>query len=365
MLRIFYVGNKYYDHDPAKGFAFDHTNIYDSLRRMPGVEIVEYFDYDRVKMIGKDRLNIDLLEAVERTKPDVFFSIMYHEDVKLETLDRLRGATRTLGFFPDDQWHFHNSSAIVAPHLDWIATTYSRAVPWYRALGCKNVIRTHLGANHLVFVPPKAGLERFKYDVSFVGAWYINRERVIRAIGQAGIGVATWGPGWPQGRLPDNRMVSLVHETKVNIDINPPSSHIGVKPFMRLFLRRGLEGGFVPDFKNTFVNMYEWWQKRTPMIKPRTFNCLAAKSFVITQRTHDTSEYYVEGKELVVYDSTTDLIAKIKHYLDHNDEREAIARAGYERTIRDHTYEKRFQDIFKEMGLSHKLEDNTDLKAAI
>ena len=45
------------------------------------------------------------------------------------------------------------------------------------------------------------------------------------------------------------------------------------------------------------------------------------------------------------------MIDKIKYYLEHNEEREAIARAGYERTLREHTYEKRFNEIFKTIGL--------------
>jgi len=46
------------------------------------------------------------------------------------------------------------------------------------------------------------------------------------------------------------------------------------------------------------------------------------------------------------------MINKIKYYLEHNEEREAIARASYERTLHNHTYEKRFNHIFKIMGLN-------------
>ena len=50
------------------------------------------------------------------------------------------------------------------------------------------------------------------------------------------------------------------------------------------------------------------------------------------------------------YRSTDDLIEKIRYYLAHPEERERIARAGYERTMREHTAEKRFGAIFKDMG---------------
>ncbi|MDE1971514.1 MAG: glycosyltransferase family 1 protein, partial [Patescibacteria group bacterium] len=46
-----------------------------------------------------------------------------------------------------------------------------------------------------------------------------------------------------------------------------------------------------------------------------------------------------------------DLIEKARYYLTHESERARIARAGYERTLREHTYEKRFQELFRAMKL--------------
>src|SRR6185295_17458076 len=109
MLKIVYGGNQYYNHDPNQGFAFDHSNIYDSLRRIPGVEVI-YFKYDRVKEIGREGVNREIVELVKREKPDLFLSIMYHEDFTIATLDELRKHTITLGYFMDDHWHFENSS---------------------------------------------------------------------------------------------------------------------------------------------------------------------------------------------------------------------------------------------------------------
>ena len=47
-----------------------------------------------------------------------------------------------------------------------------------------------------------------------------------------------------------------------------------------------------------------------------------------------------------------ELIKKIKYFLPRDVEREGIARAGYERTIKEHTYEGRFMEIFSKIGLS-------------
>jgi hypothetical protein len=53
------------------------------------------------------------------------------------------------------------------------------------------------------------------------------------------------------------------------------------------------------------------------------------------------------GKEAVFYDSTEDAIERIKYYLQHEDEREQIARAGFARVHRDYdgeTHLKKFLD---------------------
>jgi len=44
-------------------------------------------------------------------------------------------------------------------------------------------------------------------------------------------------------------------------------------------------------------------------------------------------------------------LLKIRYYLEHDEEREKIAMAGYQRTLGEHTYEKRFEQIFKTIGL--------------
>lgn len=72
---------------------------------------------------------------------------------------------------------------------------------------------------------------------------------------------------------------------------------------------------------------------------------------MLTSNADNLTDYYVEGKEIVIYKDIDDLIDKICYYLIHEEERGNIAKAGYERTIHEYTYEKRFNEIFKSVGL--------------
>jgi spore maturation protein CgeB len=51
------------------------------------------------------------------------------------------------------------------------------------------------------------------------------------------------------------------------------------------------------------------------------------------------------GKEVVAYRSVEACAELIQYYLVHEDERAAIARAGQERTLQEHTYYHRMQEF--------------------
>jgi spore maturation protein CgeB len=51
------------------------------------------------------------------------------------------------------------------------------------------------------------------------------------------------------------------------------------------------------------------------------------------------------GREIVAYRSPEECAELIDYYLDHETERETIARAGQERTLREHSYYHRMQEL--------------------
>jgi len=79
----------------------------------------------------------------------------------------------------------------------------------------------------------------------------------------------------------------------------------------------------------------------------RMFEATACGSLLITQEVPYLDELFEIGKEIVVYSTMRELTEKIDYYLEHDKEREKIARAGQRRTLRDHTYKNRVKDIIK------------------
>ncbi len=59
----------------------------------------------------------------------------------------------------------------------------------------------------------------------------------------------------------------------------------------------------------------------------------------------DLERCFAIGREVVVYADLDDLVDKIRHYVAHDAEREAIAAAAHRRALAEHTYARRLGEI--------------------
>jgi spore maturation protein CgeB len=77
----------------------------------------------------------------------------------------------------------------------------------------------------------------------------------------------------------------------------------------------------------------------------RLYEATGVGTLLITDWKRNLPEMFEPGKELVAYRTPEECAELIQYYLEHDDEREAIAHAGQERTLREHTYYKRMQEL--------------------
>ena len=68
-------------------------------------------------------------------------------------------------------------------------------------------------------------------------------------------------------------------------------------------------------------------------------------TLLVIDERKDLQELFEPGKEVVTYACAEDCIEKVRYLLEHEDERAAIAKAGQERTLREHTYYHRMQEL--------------------
>jgi spore maturation protein CgeB len=77
----------------------------------------------------------------------------------------------------------------------------------------------------------------------------------------------------------------------------------------------------------------------------RLFETTGVGALLLTEEAPNLADLFKPGTEVVAYEGEDDLVEKIEHYLEHDDERLEIAAAGQRRTLREHTYGRRMSEL--------------------
>lgn len=79
----------------------------------------------------------------------------------------------------------------------------------------------------------------------------------------------------------------------------------------------------------------------------RLFEATGVRALLITDWKVNLQELFELGKEVVAYKSNEECAELARYYLEHDAEREAIARSGQQRTLREHTYYQRMEELLE------------------
>jgi spore maturation protein CgeB len=77
----------------------------------------------------------------------------------------------------------------------------------------------------------------------------------------------------------------------------------------------------------------------------RLFETTGVGSLLLTDAKVNLGELFEPGREVVAYRDADDLVASARRYLADDAARREIASAGQARTLRDHTYAVRMQEL--------------------
>lgn len=158
----------------------------------------------------------------------------------------------------------------------------------------------------------------FEFDVSFVGQKYGWRPKVIDKLRENGININCFGKGWESGPLSDEEMVKLYSRSRINL-------------------------GFAGVGHS----------KKLMCLKGRDFEIPMSGGLYLTQDNPELSLVYEVGSEILTFKDEHDCLKKIQWLLANPAEADKIRKAGYKRAMSDHTWEKRFTDIFTLAGVLH------------
>ena len=275
--------------------------------------IIVYDYVKRMTEIGVKTVNKEIIDLVRKEHPKyvIWPSVMYEFLESTAALIRQEGNI-VVGIFFDDASRFDEYSKYWIPHLDYCVTHTIEAVPKYRELGAR-VIHT-LGCHSIPLARDWSSIEE-KYTVSFVGKRKFDRAQYINEIQERNLPVALFGLGWERygGRyVPFEEMLDIFKTSKINL-----------------------------NFSRTHYNKLEW--------KGKLLQICTAGGFLLTEYVPGIENYFDMDKEIVCFHDAEEMIEKITYYLAHDEERRAIARAGWERATGEYTPFHMHSRIFGEI----------------
>jgi spore maturation protein CgeB len=341
-----------YDYgNPKRGMSFEELNFRETLQQMENIEL-HSFAYDVVmREQGRYRMNEYLKRSAIEYKPDVCFFFLHTDEIQKETIRWItdKSGAQTINWFADDHWRFRNFSQHWAPLFHWSVTTDSRAVKKYYQIGYKNVIKSQWAFNHHLYKPCPVPLD---YDVTFIGQVHSDRKAIVNKIRSAGVDIQCWGSGWENGRLNQEEMIKLFSRSRINLNFTQGSFVFNWKTAAKMFLKRRVDDSLSWNTPREILDSASvFFSSPAPQIKGRNFEIPGSGGFLLTSEADNLREYFEPGKEIAVFSNADDLIDQIRYYLTHATEREQIRNAGYQRSLREHTFEKRLLEIFQTMGV--------------
>ncbi|MDD5451807.1 MAG: glycosyltransferase [Desulfovibrionales bacterium] len=273
----------------------------------------------------KAAMNEDLVNRIGRwvkeDNIDVIFTYLSGELVTPETMQALRAfGVPMLNLALNDKEHFVGKirqdqamgSRDICRYFDLCWTSTEDALKKYCVEGALPVYLPE-GANPEIHRPCDVDKT---IDVSFVGQCYGNRPAVIERLKEQGIKVEPYGYGWPNGPLSTEDMVRMYSRSKINLGF-----------------------GGVVGHKDTYC------------LKGRDFEIPMSGGLYLTEYNRELEQFYDLGTDIVTYTGLEDLVSKIQDLLSNPEKAEAIRKSGYRRAHREHTWEMRFERIFRLMGL--------------
>lgn len=100
-------------------------------------------------------------------------------------------------------------------------------------------------------------------------------------------------------------------------------------------------------FHNSKINLNITLRSIQSGIPLRCMDIMGAGGFLLTNFQADFLDYFVPSEDFVYFEDENDLVQKVQYYLEHEDERIAIARNGHQKVKENHSFEKCFGEIFR------------------
>ncbi|GAA0133330.1 glycosyltransferase [Paenibacillus sp. YSY-4.3] len=255
-------------------------------------------------------------------------------EMPVEQVDAVRSqGVRTAIWLTDDPY-YTDMTVRTAPHYDYVFTLERNCLDFYRSAGCANVYYLPFAA-HVGHYRPTLTRSPVRREISFIGSAYWNRIEFLQPIigGLMEKGLTINGIWWD--RLPE--YASYPDRIEIGKWMGPGETgevYSGSKIVLNMHRS---------PYDTTVNNNSIGLTAASP--NPRTFEISACATLQLADVRDDLASFYIPGKEIETFSSSSELYDKVNYYLSHETERREIALNALERTYREHTYSHRLHEM--------------------
>jgi spore maturation protein CgeB len=279
--------------------------------------------------VSSAALNQELMREAAAFRPHLLVVLMgFH--IEPEVLASIRSETGAIAvnYATDDPFNPRTGTPELLrsiPEYDLYATTKRAVVPDLKRAGVHDVRYVRFGYKSSVHFsdPPVVQSEwkRFGADVAFAGEADADRLPFFRSLIGAipNLNLALYGGLWNRDRQLGRYFRGPVRGRDFRMALG------GAKIVVNLVRRENRDDHVM-----------------------RTFEGPACGAFMLHERTESHLEVFREGKEAAFFESSDELIDKVRYYLSHEHERERIRQSGHARTLNGgNSYRDRLEEILQ------------------
>ena len=316
---------------------FENTNIY-RLRALAhlGHDLIFFNDRtfiipgrirERVPALHNwdlKRLNQHMLRVAAETRPDMCLTVGGYR-ILPTTLITLKTIGITTILWTTDAPGTEFKHIIDTAHLyDHVFCAGSEAMEILALIGKRDTTWLPYACDpefHRPLEMVEADKILYGRDIAFVGSYYPNRWQILKElIDNYNVGI--WGPGWQQ-------LVKDKHRNYIQ------AIHINHSEWIKIY----------NSAKIVIIIHYQDGNTPCYQASPKVFEALACRSFVMVDSQRDVLKLFSSAKHLVSFTCVEDLKLQIDYFLNHDNERRAIAAEGYREVLDKHTYQHRMKMI--------------------
>jgi spore maturation protein CgeB len=274
-----------------------------------------------VRPLLVSRLKRDVLRSIDEFKPHCLF-VFKGNWVHPEILQSCRSQNVvTVNYYPDVSFLSHGPYIPRSlPLYDHVFSTKTYGVGDMKArLSIKEASFLEPGYDPELHKPLQlTEAEQLTYgcDVAFVGTWSPKKEAFLSDIRRElpAIDLKIWGCRWAESH-------------SLNLSGSIMGRGVTGEDYTRAIRGASICLGLLSEAGKG--------SSSGDLITARTFQIPACGAFMLHERNSEVLRYFEEDREAAFFATSEELAHKVQHYLDHPGEREGVAAAGRERSLRD------------------------------